>query len=46
VNHIARVIAEMISETLKDDASRRKYEARYTDPETGVVVAPVLVATD
>jgi hypothetical protein len=29
-----------------DDASRRKYEVRYTDPETGVAVTPVFVATD
>ncbi len=29
-----------------DDASRQKYEARYTDLETGVAVTPVFVATD
>jgi hypothetical protein len=29
-----------------DDASRQKYEARYMDPETGVAVSPVFVATD
>ena len=28
-----------------DDASRRKYEVRYTDPATGVAVTPVFVAT-
>jgi hypothetical protein len=28
-----------------DDASRQKYEVRYTDEETGVEVIPVLVAT-
>jgi len=28
-----------------DDASRQKYEARYTDEETGVAVTPVFVAT-
>jgi hypothetical protein len=29
-----------------DDASRQKYETRYTDPATGVAVMPVFVATD
>jgi len=29
-----------------DDANRQKYEARYTDPATGVVVMPVFVATE
>jgi len=29
-----------------DDASRQKYEVRYTDPDTGVAVTPVFVATD
>jgi hypothetical protein len=28
-----------------DDASRQKYEVRYTDPATGVAVMPVFVAT-
>jgi hypothetical protein len=29
-----------------DDASRQKYEVRYEDAETGIVVMPVFVATD
>jgi hypothetical protein len=29
-----------------DDANRQKYEARYTDAETGVTVTPVFVATE
>ena len=29
-----------------DDASRQKYEVRYTDPDTGVAVTPVFVVTD
>jgi hypothetical protein len=28
-----------------DDASRQKYEVRYTDPNTGVAVTPVFVVT-